>query len=236
MSDERLSAREWDAGVKAAELAAMAYPDVDKDEVLSELGEWMARNWAKIHRWRDEDGGFRKYMKAVNQEAKNAAHAAHVLNKGGDPETHYRYGRGEIRRLLLQATDEAWTTKPGRGYDDMPSQTPDPTKSTDWWDGVLDVRDAYYALTAHGRAVIDLAVAQDFEYAAIAEWMSVAEGEPVSENAATLRVQRQIDRMREYLGQPSARVYGDYVGTRNMPEYSFDAARQERAEINDWMG
>ncbi|AYY11592.1 hypothetical protein EF847_01480 [Actinobacteria bacterium YIM 96077] len=104
----------------------------------------------------------------------------------------------------------------------------DPSKVNNWQETMMDVRDAYFSLSSQDQQVLQhgMAVAWDWEKLAI---RCSAPGP----EAARKVVQRTLEKMREFLGNSAVRIYGEFTGTRNNPECSYDAHAEETARVND---
>jgi hypothetical protein len=159
-----LTQREWDACVETAQFSGRMYSGIDTDEVLGQIGEWIAAHWDVVERYRTEPKGFGKFKVAIRRAANKACEDEILGARGTDMEGHYTYSRAELKRILSQALDAAWHIPPGRGYQESTGSTSDPSGTNDWWDGLIDVRAAFSRLTVSGQATLRLAVMLDFDY------------------------------------------------------------------------
>lgn len=238
MSDEQLTTQEWSIAVEAAQRIGRKHPGVDADEVLCEIGEWIAVSWHKILNWRQQDGGLWIYKKAITDAAKDAcakvvrfaSDQGIVYDDSRDRHEQSRYSPAELRALIPYAIhDDWWRGKTDGASEGMPKAN-DPRSVNNWIDSMMDVRDAFFSLSADGQELLrhGAAVAWDWDKLAVRLSSGSAEG-------ARRSAFRQLDRMRDFLGSSSERIYGEYVGTRNNPDYDDYAAAEERRELDEWM-
>ena len=230
MPEQQLTQQEWDVAIETAQYSGRKYPGVDPGEVLSEIGEWIALNWHKVHAWRDQEHGMGMYKKSLRHAAIDACRRILTLEAGGDPDDAHRYSHAELRALLPYAVEDDWYLGRSDGLSDGPKGAVDPSKVNNWQESMLDTRDAFFSLKGDGQKLLRHGMAVAWNWGKLAVRLEVGTPEAARES-----VKRQLDKMRDFLGSSTVRIYGEYVGTRNNPDYDPEAHAEERGLLNDWM-
>ena len=173
-----VSAAEYGAAQKVGRYVGRSWPNADTEDIVAELMLWLHKNGRHLERWRGEGRhGENKLRVALAREARKFARREHDAVTGGDKEPAYTLEQAEALIAYVLQNDE-WATF---GHHEQAELV---------LGQLADASAAVHGLRGEERRLLELRYGRDLTLGAVGRELGC------SEDAARMRVQRVLERLR----------------------------------------